>query len=214
MMHHIHADIEQTCDSLEQFLRSCGFAPDNFIECDWPVSYEPYKHWTIKTDSATLLKKTTTAFRQWDAENPGMLVGYMEAEAITTDIQISRMEFNPAVQLPFRLTTKRLPLGVFRQSEIHISFSENETDMRLRQALHDSGFYPARFMETYGPEEIWTIQAARRVDIEAILPATIEYLRTVGGAARCSLQEERVTDYLVSPVDFELPPVINTITWL
>lgn len=213
--YHVHCDLGQVPPVLEAFLRGLQFYPDHFVSCDWPVSYAPENHWTRKFEESegAQFRHCVAEVKKWAEKNPDQFSGYMEAEVLTTDVEIPDCVFDSSVQFPFKLSSVPIGLGFFRQSEIHISLSEDETERAVRQALHDAGFFPARYKESWGPEEIWTIQGSQFA-IRAILPATLDYLHKVGGVAKCSVQEEVVAACHVHPFDSPLPPVISKIEWL
>lgn len=107
---------------------------------------------------------------------------------------------------------KFLEPDTFRETEIHITLSRDDSDPRLLEALTDMGFFCAYLPKDYGEAAIFTVQGSRE-DIDKILPVTIEYLETVGGAVECSIKEERITHWWLSKPDVARPPVIEKISW-
>jgi hypothetical protein len=211
---HVHIDATSTSPTFEDVItHALGFSSadfdDSVPETD---SFQPARHFTLKPHDALEFKSAFEAVVN-AAESTGGLEGYIEGEFIPLDCSIPSGDFNPEVPPPFRISRCQLPMGGFRESEIHISVNRNRSDQRLGDVLRSMGFFVANILKPSGLAQIFTVQGTRG-QIDALLPATQSYLSLAGGAVNGSIKEERIARWWVSNPRLTLPPVISQIHWL
>lgn len=212
---HIHVDAIEMDASFERDLltrrgfQRVAYSIDRSAVDLESGSAEHEFHLTYKTRSVKLFNAATHALFDTIKADAPIHRGYVECECVTFK---RRLDFQPfrAVPVPLRLQMRPPPPGAFRESEIHVTLSLDESDPRLLRALHDeigmlSGFIP----KTWGMAEILTVQGTRS-QIDEIRDALWNYLRAAGGAARCCIKEERTTRHWIShPTGIGLPYVID-----
>jgi hypothetical protein len=208
----IHIDALTLTADFENYLKDQGFWRSDFSgHPEGAEAYEPPNHLTQKTvmssEFRALFDKVLSYVKTHNA-----MKGYIEGEFIALDQEIEERPFNPSVKPPFTLRTTFLPPGTFRQDEIHIAVSRDESDPRLLRNLMEMGLFAAYIPKPWGIEEVFTAQGLRK-DIDAILPPLMEYLKNAGGSVHCSIKEERVADWWLSEAGLRLPPVIGSIEW-
>lgn len=212
---HIHVDAIEMDASFERDLLTrhgfyrVGYSIDRAAVDLNDGSAQHEYHLTYKTRSAKLFNATTRAlFETIETEAP-IHRGYVECECMPFK---RRLGFHPFrnVPVPLRLYMRPPAPGAFRESEIHVTVSRDESDPRLLCALHDeigmlSGFIP----KIWGMAQIFTVQGTRG-QIDGIRDPLWNYLQAAGGAARCCIKEERTTRYWMShPAGIGLPYVIR-----
>ncbi len=207
---HIHVDAFELAPEFERFLLgTCGFYRSDFAgHPDGVDGFEPPHHLTLKVGDNNEFR------RRFDqviaaAKHPVQMRGYVEGEFIAADIDIEARPFDPAVPVPFRIANAQLPIGGFRESEIHITLDRDRSDPRLLRALAAMGFFAAYIPKPYGVAEIFTVQG-KRSDVNHLLPGLVEFLKSAGGAVACSVKEERIAAWWVSDSSVRLPPVIGS----
>ena len=173
-----------------------------------PESREHEYHVTHKTDSSTEFKRVRDEVLGIVKSKNPIHSGYVECEFIALD---ERPEFAPykAASIPFHLSMRPPEPEMFRESELHVTLSRDESDPRLLEALHHqigmlSGFIPKQ----YGMAQIFTAQGTQ-AQINQIRDPLVAYIHSAGGAAHCSIKEERTVSYWMShPRGIGLPHVI------
>jgi hypothetical protein len=208
---HIHIDASEISPEIETFATSThGFRRTDFaggvhtVEC-----YAPLHHLTMKTESASQFREAFDSLTQF-LERGGGLVGYLEGEFVASDVDITAAPFDSAVDPPFCLQSQSLPPNTFRESEIHITLSDQDSHPELHRRLRAMGLIVASIQKLSGPARIYTAQGSR-AQIDSILPSLTTYLETAGGSAACSIKEERVVAWWKSAPELPLPPVIGRI---
>jgi len=209
---HIHIDAQTLSNSFENFLiETQKFWNSDFSGSPEEFSHRPPKiHLTKKTKYAQELRESFHEIVSYIKDNPKSLEGYVEAEYIPVDIDIEEKFFNPKIEIPLKIQTSSLFPGTFRQDEIHITLLRESSDPRLINCLRSMGFYSVYMEKPFGEVEIFTAQGTRRV-IGQVLPHIITYLRTAGGARKCSVKEERIISWWASSSEISLPDVISSI---
>lgn len=216
-MFHVHVDaIEMDSEFEKDLVERLKFYRVNYsidrhsvdLSADSP---EHEYHLTLKTDSSKEFKKISTeVFRIIESQNP-IQRGYIECEFVAVDDHPESAPYRN-VSVPFHLTMRPPEPGAFRQSELHVTLSRDESDHRLREALHHemkmlSGFIP----KEWGIAQIFTAQGTQE-QINEIRGPLIDYLHSAGGAVHCSIKEERTVSYWMSHQDgIGLPYVIDQI---
>ncbi|MBN3949262.1 MAG: hypothetical protein HWQ38_23495 [Nostoc sp. NMS7] len=209
---HIHIDAQTLSTPFEKFL----IETHNFWNSDFSGHPEglahrpPKKHLTIKTKYASQLRENFASILRYLEENSEAIEGYIEAEYIPVDVEIKEKSFNPEIEIPFKLNLASLAPGTFRQEELHITLSREQSDPRLINSLRDMGFYSVYMEKSFGEVEIFTAQGTRKI-IRQLLPEVITYLTAVGGAVQCSVKEERIIRWWMSSPELLLPSIINTV---
>jgi hypothetical protein len=210
---HIHVDASELSSELTQYLLSLGFWRSDFVEHGQHDGYEPLHHLTIKPESVGEFRKIFDDLVAWVESSPSSIEGYIEGEVIPLDEDIAELPFNGNAPIPCRIETSSLPPGEFRESEIHITLDRDKSHPGLRKRLREIGFFSAFLPKSYGVAEVFTVQGSQ-ANIRSLLPVIRLYLSEVGGAAHCSIKEERVARWWLSRPDVPLPPVVDSIVWL
>lgn len=216
-MFHIHVDAVEAEASFELMLRDeLGFYRVEYSIEDTSVDLgdecPPHSHhWTLKTtDSLKFNESVKQLFLVLVNDQP-IKRGYVECEYIAFAQKFSLPHYTETT-LPFRLTMQAPRPGEFRESEIHVTLSRDESDPRLIDALQNrigmlSGYIP----KTWGVAQIFTAQGTR-AQIDQIRDPLYQFLLRVGGAVRCSMKEERTVRYWMSHASgIGLPYVIGEI---
>jgi len=212
MRFHIHVDAQELDAGLEAYLRDeLGFWRSDFAgHPEGEEGFEPPHHWTLKTDAGEEALAVFEKLRTRAGE-PGSMTGYLEGEYVASDRDISYRPFDPEVPIPFRLSRRTLAPGSFRESEVHITLSRDGSDPRLAAALKAMGFFAAYLPKSYGMAQVFTAQGTRQQASE-VQDAITRYLEAAGGAAECSVKEERIVRWWATDREVRLPPVIDRIT--
>lgn len=207
---HIHIDAQQLPDELNCFaLEQLGFAETNFS--GHPPGFEhfePNRHLTLKLTTKAAFE---TAWRRLEAaaDRPDF-VGYLEGEYIVTDEAIEYRPFRD-IEAPFHVERRRLsgaPAEQFRQSELHLVYRREDSDPRLSDTLLRAGLYGAYIPKADGEYLVLTAQGFVR-DIEPLHRAVRDFIKSAGGAVRCTLKEERAIRHKLAGVtSLQLPQIV------
>jgi hypothetical protein len=207
---HIHIDAEKM-DNLfvSQLVGERGFSEKNFIRNGERGSqYSPAIHITAKYDDRDTFDRDFDYIL--DRINGGTkIIGYIEGEFIAIDRRFETRALNHDPRPPFQLELTPLVKGAFRQTELHLTISAEESDQRVVNMLHDMGFFCAYVPKDYGRAQVFTVQGSYR-DIARITQPVIDLVER-GGLARARLKEERIVRSWVSADARALPPVVGTI---
>ena len=210
---HLHIDALTLSSDFERYLiDGLGFWRSDFV--GHPAGrehYEPKHHLTLKSSDTSAFQKMFAEVKERAALDDAMH-GYIEGEVIMLDQDVDARKFDSSMPIPFRVTSRELLPDSFRESEIHITLSRDDSDQRLIDNLLQMGFYCAYLPKDYEIGAIFTMQGSRK-DIDSILPGTIEYIESAGGAVNCSIKEERIAHWWLSESDVSRPPVIDHIEW-
>jgi len=209
---HVHVDAHLLDPEVEEtLLRKHGFAQTNF--CGHPVGVQdfgPRRHLTVKCQNGPEFRRRFDAVV--DYLRCTRTHGYLEGEYVASDTDILPKLFDPSVRLPLHLKLNRLPAGEFRQTELHVTLSRDQSDPRLIEALCAAGFFAAYLPKTNGTAVVFTAQGYRPT-IAKLLPLLTGYLAEAGGSAACSIKEERIIRWWVTDEGIELPPVVTNFDW-
>lgn len=210
---HIHIDAINVSEEFDKLVTSqFEFWRGDFAGHPEGIEhYEPTTHLTYKTSSSLEFKSVFEKIVRYASTDP-LFQGYIEGECIPIDLDIPSRPYNPSIQLPFQFTTIKLPAGIFRETEIHITLDRDKSDPRLLHSLHQMGFFAAYLPKADHVAEILTVQGTKD-KIQTLLPPLMEYMEQVGGAANCSIKEERIAKWWMSSPDVPLPPVVDVIHW-
>jgi hypothetical protein len=209
----IHIDALELSKNFEQFLLDLGFWRSDF--CGHPpgaASYEPPHHLTLQPSTSGEYKQAFRTVRQYVGARLDPVRGYIEGEFFAFDRDLEAKSFDCSVPAPFEIKTGFLPAGKFRESEIHVTMSRDKSDPRLAEILMKMGFFTAYLSKPYGVGQVFTVQGTHG-QIQSLLPVVYEFLQAIGGAAACSIKEERVVGWWISHSDVRLPPVVEQILW-
>jgi hypothetical protein len=209
---HIHIDAKKMDAQLEAILiERYRFEHKNFIQRQGSSpSYAPEIHLTYKTTDLNRSKQIYKDIQVQLEHNPTSMIGYVEYEYVPKQISIKHQDFNSSISIPFHLELDNLPMGTFREDEIHITLDRDNSDPRLLESLSQIGLFSALRQKEYGIAEIFTVQGYSH-DIKRILPLLTTYLDRAGGAAKCVVKEEIIVRSWVSSSDYNLPPIIQNI---
>jgi len=214
-MFHIHVDATSLDRAFEEHLvRTLGFWRSDFShQFADDDGFEPAHHLTQKPATSVEFQRLFDGVVKFATTHPGALRGYVEGEFIALDEDIDEKAYDPSIPPPFSVSLTRLALGAFRETEIHISLDKDHSDPRLCRALKEMGFFAGFIPKSYGVAEVLTVQGSRE-HVRQILPPVLDFLRSAGGSAHCSVKEERVAKWWVSDPDIQMPPVVESIRWL
>jgi Asp-tRNA(Asn)/Glu-tRNA(Gln) amidotransferase C subunit len=210
---HVHIDAQQMASEFEAFvIDSLGFYNTDFSgHPEGALHFETPKHLTYKTKDAKAFKETFDRIEDHLKQNPNLLTGYVEGEYIPLDIEIAETPFNQDVPVPCKWDLQRLPAGVFREDEVHVTLDRDRSHPELIQSLRKMGFFSAYMNKSYGTAEILTVQGSR-TKIQQLLSMILPYLKNAGGAVHCSVKEERVIRWWASSPSIQFPPIANVVT--
>ena len=210
MVFHIHINASKISDSLYSFFcEELGFNDRPFdIVHEFSSKYAPRFHLTKHIRSSIEFKEI---FKQLEHKlrYARDMIGYIEGEYIALDKAIPYLPFRGYMHAPITLELCNTK-GVFRKSEVHLSMDIEKSDMCLLKELHRIGLFSCILQKKDYLSQIFTAQG-RRKDIEVLITVLEKYLLQVGGAANCTLKEERTARYFVSGDDVVLPPQIHSI---
>ena len=208
---HIHVDAVELDVAFERVLLEMGFWRSDFEgHPEGAEGFEPPHHLTLKADNAVEYRRAFSKVVEAASANGDGMRGYIEGEFVASDEEIPWKPFDAGVPLPWTIESGRLEPGRFRESEVHITMGRSQTSPELVKALRQMGFFSAYLRKAFGNAEVFTLQGSRD-DIEGIVPSLREFLISAGGAANCSMMEERVAGWWTSAPDVPLPPVISRI---
>ncbi|MEA5472319.1 hypothetical protein [Spirulina sp. 06S082] len=209
---HIHIDGHWISQSFENFLvKNHDFIISNFPGHPEGIPhYEPVRHLTKKIKVGKKFHEVFDSIENYLETNPKSIEGYIEGEYVPVDIDISEKDFNPEIEIPCQFQLTSLTLGTFREDEIHITLSRDESDAKLIDSLRRMGFFSAYAKKTYGAAEVLTVQGTYK-QIQEILPKIVTYLEQAGGAVKCSVKEERIVRWWLSSSELSLPPVLESV---
>jgi hypothetical protein len=213
--YHIHFDGLKIQPQLAEWALGNGFWWDNFMtEHDGrPHGYEPNLHLTNKLQNASEFRKVSAACIGVLESNPTYMEGYLECEVIIQRHEIPVREFSPSARFPFKVELGSLPKGEFRESEIHISMSEEKSDSRLFKALEGAGLFAAYKDSPAGRRVIYTVQGCRK-DMVLLWKDLESYLQSAGGAVEGKMKEECIYKHWLCSPEYPLPPIAQNIVYL
>ena len=208
---HIHIDAQHMSIELHTRVTSeLRFKDSNFDSApEGQKSFAPQQHMTLK------LKDKKAFFETWakleEIVDESGMIGYMEGEYLPTDEFISYKPYQDT-PLPFKIERRQLSdEEQFRQTEFHLAMDMNESDPRLVKRLMDSGLMAVCITKKRGQFVIFTAQGYIK-DIEPLYALTKRYLETQGGAAKCTIKEERSIRFkLFGTSSDELPEIVDKI---
>jgi hypothetical protein len=207
-VYHIHIDANHLSTAVERDLLKDFAFKDTAFSGHAPDArhFETLKHLTFKTQYYYEFTKKFESLKKYCEEQKGDMIGYIEGEYVPIDIVLPEKDFNPDVSTPFTLSLKDLPVGSFREDEIHITMNRDESDPRLLQNLRMMGFFSAYMDKPQENVEIFTAQGSRKT-IKIILQRTYDYLTVGGGYKNCSIKEEMILRWWKSDPQIAIPQV-------
>jgi hypothetical protein len=211
---HIHVDAVTLDAAFERLLvDQFGFWRSDFEGHPEGVEgFEPPHHLTYKASDSVQYRRVFDQVVRAAADVGVSMRGYVEGEFVASDEDIPWKPFDPAVPVPWTIESGRLDRGQFRESELHITMAREGTSPDLVRALRGMGFFSAYLRKSFGSAEVFTVQGSR-ADIASLVPSLRQFLIDAGGAAHCSLMEERVAGWWTSAPDVALPPVVTRVGW-
>jgi len=212
---HIHIDAQHLPEPLRRFaVQDLGFSPSHF--CGHPEGFThfvPQQHFTRK-----LYSKREFENVWWMLDNTATdsgFVGYLEGEYVITD---ERIPYKPYQELdvPFRVARRRLTGNtgdLFRQTEFHVAYLRAGSDPRLSERLLKAGLYGAYVPKHDGEYVVLSMQGSLK-DVQPLGEKVKAFIAASGGAARCTIKEERAIRYkLVGTASHELPEIAHEVTY-
>jgi hypothetical protein len=212
-VYHIHLDVthlssDSEIDVLEKLAFKdtafSGHAPDSRY-------WEPPKHFSFKTQEYSEFSEKFNSLQEYCESRKNDVVGYIEGEYVPLDVTLPEKDFDPNVPIPFTLTIENLPLGGFREDEVHITMNRDTSDPRLLKNLRMMGFFSAYMDKSQENVEIFTAQGSRKT-IKTILQRTHNYLTVAGGFKNCSIKEEMILRWWKSDPQIAIPPVVISVS--
>lgn len=210
---HIHIDAESMDPRLSNsLLDERGFSEKNFVRDGRRGSeYSPHIHITrkygdhvsFKSDFDYIMSQVSAGLE---------LEGYVEGEFIALNRQFPYRPRESGVEAPFKVILGPLPESSFRQTELHLTVSSEESDPAVLDTLFEMGFFCAYAPKDYGMAQVFTVQGSYR-NIAEITPLLTSFIEA-GGLARARLKEERIVRWWVSSPAMVLPPIVQRIEHL
>ncbi len=216
-MFHIHVDAIEMNPEFErdlverlQFYR-VDYSIDRASVDLNPESREHEYHLTHKTDLSTEFKRVSTEVLHLVKTKNSIPIGYVECEFVALDERPEFVQYRGA-SVPFHLSMRPPQPGAFRESELHVTLSRDGSDPHLLETLqHQMGMLSGFIPKQYGMAQIFTAQGTQ-AQINQIREPLIHYIHSAGGAAHCSVKEERTVSYWMSHLGgIGLPHVIERI---
>jgi hypothetical protein len=122
--------------------------------------------------------------------------------------------FDPGAPPPIqKLSLGFLPMGCFRECEVHIVMDADRSDPRLLEYLSRIGMFSAYMQKPYGRAIVFTA-GGNKAMIDPLGRGLLSYLANAGGTIHGSIKEERIIGYWLSAQSLKLPPVVNQIDWV
>ncbi len=216
-MFHIHVDATKMNSEFERDLvERLNFYKVNYSidrkEVDLAEGEPEHEyHLTLKLDSSRVFKDTCNDIFGIIVAKKTIDSGYVECEFVALDDRPSHSPYKE-VDVPFKLSMRSPRAGAFRESELHVTLSRDESDPRLIKHIHhDIGMLSGFIPKDWGVAQIFTAQGTQS-QINQIRDPLVNYIHSAGGAARCSIKEERTVRYWMSHADgIGLPYVIDQI---
>ena len=208
---HIHIDAAWLDPAFEGYVtRELGFYRTDFVGPDGGKT-EPLNHLTLRVYDGHLYREAFT--RVVDAAKDGELMrGYIEGEYVAVDADLPIGAFNPEVPQPFVLRMKSLAPGTFRESELHIAMCAERSNPNLLCALHAMGLLTIYVPKSWGVSIVFTAQGSRR-EVSQLVKVLRSFLEAAGGAVECSIKEERIVNWWISPGEVSIPPILESVEW-
>jgi hypothetical protein len=206
---HIHIDASWLSPQFERLLTGelQFWRMDFFRGPDDGDCYAPEHHLTKKYIDGTVFQSDFMRINEAVSADKAM-EGYIEGEFLPLDVDLPEKVFDPSVPIPFRLEMAPLPAGSFRETEVHVTLSRDQSDYRLRENLRAMGFLVAHLPKKYGVAEVFTAQGSLKI-IGQVIPLLATYMEAAGGAVAGSFKEERIARSWVSGPDVRLAPVVE-----
>jgi hypothetical protein len=209
---HIHVDAVTVTPLFEEYLSQAGFVRTDFAgHPEGAEGFEAPNHLTLKLSDSEVFRKTFDDVVARASSTSGIR-GYVEGEFIPLDQDLADRPYQPGVPAPFKVESRPISAGSFRETEIHITLDSERSDSRLLASLTEMGFFSAYMRKSYGVAQIFTVQGSRS-QVNELLPRLVTYLQSCGGTAKCSVKEERVARWWLSDPSVTLPPVVASIEW-
>jgi len=216
-VYHIHLDgmyriSLKPREPLRVALEACGFTQDSFCghPPDYP-SFEPQYFFTHKTHD----RDEHQEIWRFVCALPFQLgfMGYAEAEYVKSDEHLPYHPFTEQAP-PFQITRRRLDVGEWRKTELHLVMDKDKSDPQLIKFLLDAGLYGAYLKKQDRTFIVLTMQGML-TEMEPLIKSVKEYITTAGGAFDCTLKEEiAIGCFLFGPKPQELPEIAASVTYL
>jgi hypothetical protein len=209
LLFHIHVDAAWVSPEFEIFLkRELRFFRTDFVGADGGKT-EPFNHLTLKTRNSRVFRSAFARVVAY-AQSHEAMAGYVEGEVISLDEAFVWSPHDPNVPVPFKLEMTSLSPKTFRESEFHLTLCPERTDPRLLQKLTEMGLLMIYMPKSWGIALVYTAQGKRDL-IRSLVLHLSAFLKKAGGAAMCSLKEERVANWWASDETVKFPPVVRAV---
>jgi len=209
---HIHVDAAWLSRDFENLLTNeLGFFRTDFVGQDGGKT-EPLNHLTFKTKSAGEFRNMFSRVRAY-AQSQQAMMGYIEGELVSLDKDFAWSPHDPNVLIPFKLEMTSLPPKTFRESEFHLTLCPERSDPNLLKQLTETGLLMIYMPKSWGIALVYTAQGKHDL-IKSLISSVSSFLEKAGGAAMCSLKEERVAKWWASGESLQFPPVVHSVHWM
>lgn len=207
---HLHVDCDRASPWLLEALEVAGYADGSFVRPDGSQSSPRYVR-TLKVCDPKQFKREARWLTR-TIQRDGQFVGFVETEVIVRRVSIARSATVLTPAPPFVAHVRKEPGGRSKQADLHVSLCASESDPRIVSQLVQMGLSYAFLPKPWGSAAVFSLQGGRRIIAEAF-SALEGFLRGSGGAARCSIKEERIASLWVSGDDAPAMNVIDRIDW-
>jgi hypothetical protein len=191
-------------------LEVAGYVDGSFVRPDGSQSSPRYVR-TLKVQDPKEFKRESRWLTR-TVQRDGQFVGFVETEVIVRRVPIARSATVLTPAPPFVAHVRKEPGGRSKQADLHVSLCASESDPRIVSQLVQMGLSCAFLPKSWGSAAVFSLQGGRRIIAEAF-SALEGFLRGSGGAARCSIKEERIASLWVSGDDAPPMNVIDRIDW-
>lgn len=195
MTFHVHLNaLHLSNDAMERLLQH-GMKRANFLGTRaFENQYAAKHHLSFRSlDRESALR----AFQACGRDGGDDLVGFVELEEVTRSAEFSldkRAEFSPP-----GFALELMPPTRHRETELHVSVTNQEENVLLIQGLQDAGFYRTSLQRGEAERVILTVQGATE-PIGDVFDVLSEYLVERGnGAGAIKLKEEKLLRFSSSP---------------
>lgn len=203
---HIHVDMDQMSDKLEEFMSAKGYFTSDFLSHKGQQANPKFIR-TIKFNDTKSykaeLKEVTEA-----CKGDQSFVGFVEGEVIVTRRTIKEKNYDSSIPIPFQIKAYRVPGGRTKTADMHVGLCPLKSNPELMAQLLTMGFSLVLAPKSSGVLAIFSLQGDAKT-IEKLFEHTFHYIEKAGGVSNCTMKDERISWLWVSS---ESAPATRIIT--
>ena len=206
---HVHVDADCLSEELDENLAKAGFTKSDFLTHSGGEPSPRYIR-TLKSNDPRSYKNVLSRVTAI-CKNDSVFNGFVEGEVIVNRKNIPFKEYNPQIPIPFKIQAKREPGGESKTADMHITLCPLGSHRQLLENLLEIGFSLVLAPKPNGLMAVFSLQGAKEL-IGQLFKSTCNYLHVAGGAAQCTLKDERISHLWVSGSDAPATRVITSPT--